>query len=138
MIRSIMQMPEKPTIVSDKIRISFDYDGTLDQLRVQEVVGILLEKYQNDIEIYIVTRRYQIEGEEVLQTCASLGLDDMNIIYTDRAFKYPTLINNNIDLHIDNDYIELYQIPLREEVNILIIYSEDWINKLFNYIDRLL
>lgn len=116
-------------------KVSIDYDGTLSLVEIQEFVLYLQENYE--VELYITTRRYEIEGEEVIQTAYALDIPENNITFCDRNFKYEYLIDNNIDIHIDDDYAEVLQIPLGKKVNILCIYQPKWDEEFFSYLNNL-
>jgi hypothetical protein len=98
-----------------KIKVSFDWDGSLERESVKEYARELIDR---DIEVYIVTSRYNntkaLEyygtsvNDEIFNTAEELGIPIKNIIFTNMEWKY-TYFKNNLDylFHIDDSSQEL-------------------------------
>lgn len=99
-------------------KISFDYDGTLDdhfngivnenKLSVQQLLAELIEE---GCDVYIITRRFgpeNFESQKVFELLKTLNipLSKEKIIFTNRAYKHLTIQNLKIDIHIDDDIVE--------------------------------
>lgn len=94
------------------MKISFDFDNTLDKKFVRQLCRYLISKHH---DIYIVTtRRYNtLEGQDpdtynkdLFESVAKLGIKRDNIIFTEYEWKYQILDKMNIDVHYDDNESE--------------------------------
>ena len=104
-----------------KLKISFDYDGTLsDDFDVQinkqkEVIRSLARKYiMEGHDVCIITKRYDFSNKglgkkneyfEVYELAKQLIIK--NVYFTNREMKFSTIIKLKIDLHFDNSEVEV-------------------------------
>lgn len=81
--------------------IAFDFDGTLDDKRMQDFA---LKLKRSDIEIWIVTMRRDNEfNNNILKPVLNrLGLSKYNVVFCDEKPKWEFLKAINADLYIDN------------------------------------
>lgn len=100
------------------MKISFDFDGTLsNNIAIREYCSNLVE--QNKHEVFIITRRYdektfrdspitlnQQEHVEVYDIAQQLGVDLLNVHFTNRAMKFESINELGINIHIDDDDYE--------------------------------
>ena len=102
------------------MNISFDYDGTLIHIHH------LVEKFQlSGDSVFIVTSRNQNkEHKELYDDADRLGIKRENIHFTNNEIKLPTIEKLNIQLHFDDDYVEV------DEIN---RYATNCIALLVNY-----
>jgi hydroxymethylpyrimidine pyrophosphatase-like HAD family hydrolase len=101
-------------------RISFDFDGTLSFIHqegyecmkhIQEIAKQLTSEDKHDI--YIITRRNFFDFEEtfeVFNLAALLGINKNKIIFTNREYKFHTINQLEVDIHIDDDWEDLDRI----------------------------
>ena len=111
-----------------KLKVSFDFDSTLDTPSIQEYAKLLIEK---GIEVWIVTSRYDsedkytpeflktinLEGikkgeltklhEELFKIADKLGIDKNHIVFTNMIPKY-TYFSNHPEFiwHLDDSWQE--------------------------------
>lgn len=115
------------------IKVSFDFDGTLhDNDEVQSLAAELSK--DPSFELYITTRRYSHTDErrDVMIFAEVLGIPNERITFTDRDYKYPYLVSAEIDIHLDDDLQECMHVWLGDNMSILWIGHEKWID-MFNY-----
>jgi hypothetical protein len=105
-----------------KKRVSFDFDGTLNEdffggknPHKDEVQKLLVELFNDEsFDVYIITRRFgpnncnkgqKNEHEVVLNLLNQLNiqLPEEKIIFTNREYKYSFINKLDIDIHLDDD-----------------------------------
>lgn len=101
------------------MKISFDWDSCLAEIRQQEIAKRFIE---NGDEVWIVTSRPESDpiqanwsNKIVFSIAQKLGIPVERIIFTNYEDKWISLDRLSIDLHFDDDIIE---IELIEENNI--------------------
>lgn len=98
------------------MNISFDFDGTLkDDPMIQDYCAELIKATNH--EVHVITRRYSSDRDEymlgesehleVLTLTQELGIKDKNVHFTDRQMKTEHILDLSIDLHIDDDLLEV-------------------------------
>jgi hypothetical protein len=105
------------------MKISFDFDGTLDDEfggqiinHQKEEIQQLAKKYvEEGHDVCIVTRRYDesrkklgLKNEHVVvyELAKKLGITDIN--FTNREFKFSHLIRLKVDMHFENSEEEIH------------------------------
>lgn len=86
------------------MNISFDFDNTLDRLRVQDIA---IECIDSGYTVWIITRRYENENKEVYEVADKLGIPKERVIFTNGEWKWRTIKNLPIDCHYDDKVIEI-------------------------------
>lgn len=112
------------------IRVSFDYDNTLDRIEVQEYAKELVE---SGYEVWIVTSRYSNEeaknvnwgkitvdsdvvdypnfiknkNKELFNIADEIGIPKSQILFTNAIWKYPSIRDNKMIWHLDDNHKEL-------------------------------
>lgn len=105
------------------MRISFDFDGTLENdfdgtLNLQKIeIQQLAKKYVSEGHtVFIITKRYgpemtgqglKNEHKKVLILAQILGIPLQNCIFTNREFKNNMIVNQKIDMHFENSEYEV-------------------------------
>jgi hypothetical protein len=105
------------------MRISFDFDGTLENdfdgtLNLQKIeIQQLAKKYiQEGHNVFIITKRYgpefsqlgiKNEHRKVLILAEILGISPKNCIFTNREFKNNMILAQKIDMHFENSDYEV-------------------------------
>lgn len=87
------------------MKISFDFDGTLDRHYMQELAQSFINRGD---EVWIVTSRVRNPvkwNKDVEEVATMLGIRN-NIFYTEGDNKWKFLKNHAFDFHFDNDVIE--------------------------------
>lgn len=139
----------------NKIKISFDYDGTLSRhfggevnLKEQEIRNLFLNLINDDnVVLYIITRRYGPENpnklikneyQAVFDTLNSLGVNIPmdNIIFTNRKYKYDYINRIGIDIHLDDDIMEYKLIDKFSKAKCVHVISDDWMEKFKLFFDN--
>lgn len=89
------------------MRISFDFDGTLSQESIQVLAETLNNSEFN--ELFIVTSRVSKTewNKDLFSVAEFLGIPRNHIFFTEGDFKWKTLKELNIELHFDDDYMEI-------------------------------
>lgn len=124
-------------------KVSFDFDGTIEFEDVQEVAKDLIKKEHT---VCILTTRfsdpsnYNFDATEIHQhlfdIAKKVGIDE--IYFTEFEWKYKSIDDYNIDIHIDDCY--------REEVCLInhkckakaILYPTEWWRKeLYSLLERI-
>jgi hypothetical protein len=106
------------------MKVSFDFDSTLDRPSVQDFAKELVN---DGIEVWIVTSRISIEyaksnldefslsrvnksNNELFRVADNLGIKREHIHFTNTQFKSDFLSNKNFIFHLDDDSDELIAI----------------------------
>lgn len=128
----------------EKIKISFDYDGTLSLEKIQNIARKL---NKNEIDIFILTSRFgnmermkykDLESNEVIYQLASeLGIPSHRISFTNQIPKWMVLNESGVQIHIDDDEREIRSINYYGIVKTFSVNSENLEQDLFLYIDAL-
>ena len=84
--------------------ISFDFDKTLDRPRVQQIARECIE---SGYTVWIITRRYEDESEEVYKVADELGIPRERTLFTNGEWKWRTIKDLPIDVHWDDKVIEI-------------------------------
>lgn len=116
-------------------KVSFDFDGTLEYIEVQDVAKDLIKR---GYEVCILTTRfsdpskYNFDATEAHQqlfdVAKDVGIEEIH--FTEYEYKYKTIDSFGIDIHIDDDY--------RDEVFVInktcraraILYGYGWVKEL--------
>jgi len=96
--------------------ISFDYDGTLSEPKVQAIAEDCI---LNDNNVYIITKRSPTDSKEVFDTAMKLGIKKSNIIFTNGEPKWSYLIDCNIDTHYDDMQDEIEQMKQKTSTKLI-------------------
>ena len=115
-------------------RVSFDFDGTIDIKVVQEYAKSLMER---GVDVWICTSRFESGYEhdwgwrewsnaDVEKIAEKLNIK--KIIYTNMVDKWELLINNDVDLHLDNDNLEIELLNENSDIKGVLI-EEGWKEK---------
>ena len=121
------------------MRISFDFDGTLDDyfdnhpnVRKNEIRDLAKRYILENHDVCILTRRYDTDNEsnKVYRLAKELGIK--NVYFTNRSMKFPFIINLGIEKHFDDcEYeIDLINRSCAEQSHVcLTVHVEDknWI-----------
>lgn len=90
------------------MKVSFDFDGTLDKPTVQAYAKELIEK---GIEVWIVTARlsdYKAPSDtwndDLYNIAALVGIDTNRIVFTDNTEKYHYFRNRSFVWHLDDHW----------------------------------
>ena len=124
------------------LRVSFDFDDTLDKEYVQKYVKELITR---GIEVWIVTSRfsdpyeYEFPNQPVETTlqmhrnlfdvAKGLGISKEHIKFTEMIFKAEYFKDNWFAFHVDDHYVELNTINKRTNVTGIQVQKSSWISK---------
>jgi electron transfer flavoprotein alpha subunit len=97
-----------------KLNISFDYDSTISEKYIQQICKQLQKLGHN---IFITTSRLSDDNlfehmnkdwnKDLWQVCLDLNIPKENVTFTQYVDKYTVLDKNNINIHIDDDEVEI-------------------------------
>jgi len=122
----------------NKLKISFDFDGTLEYKMIHTVARKLIK--QGHVVCILTTRysdtsRYEFDAtgvnEEIFSVAKSLGIKD--IYFTEMEWKYKSIDDYKIDIHIDDNRDEIITINEKCEAR-AILYIHGWKVELKNLI----
>ena len=92
-----------------KMKVSFDFDGCLDQTPMQELCKKFIAL---SAEVFITTSRstgmekgINFANKDLFELTDALGIERKNIIFTNYEDKYTFV--KDFDLHFDNDELEI-------------------------------
>lgn len=113
----------------EPLRISFDFDETLDRPDVQSYARELASR---GFEIWICTARLPEKdapsihwNEDLYKVADSLGIPRSRIIFTAYRDKWVPLLENKIAMHLDDSYEEIEMIMDTEDVRGVLV-DRNW------------
>ncbi len=117
------------------MKVSFDFDGTLTQLKVKEFCKELIVLGH---EVWICTMRYDdahlaktrhvyYDNIGLYATCDLLGIDRSRIIFCNETTKSPFLAPHNFVFHLDDDQTVLNEIAEKLPNLAIDVYQSDWL-----------
>lgn len=120
------------TIQTKDITISFDFDDTLSIAEVQKIArGLINDKYN----VIITTSRSSEKDNSDLEDVAEcIGITDIS--YTNYEDKHISLKNKDVDIHIDNDRVELFLLQQYTSIVPVDVNNKDWVLMLNELLDR--
>ncbi|MEO1654286.1 MAG: hypothetical protein AAFU64_12135 [Bacteroidota bacterium] len=104
------------------MKISFDFDDTLDQTYIQQL-ALLLAKA--GAEVYIITRRGPTGNRDLFALAEVLWIPEKRIFFTNGQAKTETIIRLGIDLHLDDQPEEIWELSKRNIPALLVNF--DWL-----------
>ena len=117
------------------MKVSFDFDDTLDRESVQKYARGLIER---GIEVWITTSRHSNKendfatdwNDDLFEVVDSLGIPRERIIYTEGADKYLYFENENFVWHLDDCWVTNRLINKNTKTKAIShIGSGNWIGK---------
>ena len=110
-----------------KIKVSFDYDGTLALPNVESYCKELIDR--GNIEVWVVTSRVSDEtiknthqpwlkpnsNDDLWETCERLSIPKERVIFTEHVDKIEYLRDKDFIFHLDDDIYELMEILESED-----------------------
>ena len=123
-----------------KLIVSFDFDGTLEFLDVQNYVKGLMDK---EIEIHITTTRYEdpkrylpviVDHNDLYKIAKKLGIKTIN--FTNFEDKYIFLKDEDYLFHVDDDRIDLLLINHNTKIKGIDVLLSDWKEKCNKLIEK--
>lgn len=119
--------------MNNKKRVSIDFDGTLTKPEVQEYVKELIVK---GIDVYIVTARYNemlkhrylanCTNDDLYTVIENIGIPLKNVVFTNMTCKTLVLESSNVEFHLDDDELQLYEIHLKKSTHPISVLQENW------------
>lgn len=115
------------------MKISVDFDGTLEFQDVQTYIKELIEQ---GIEVHITTSRYKdpssylpviVNHDDLYEISNKLGITTIN--FTDFCDKYLFLKNKDYLFHLDDDRFEVFAINTKTNVKGIDALQYDWKDK---------
>ena len=110
------------------MKISFDFDSTLDQIPMQKLASGFMEM---GAEVFITTSRgtemyggIKLDNTDVFQLADKLGIKRENIIFTNYDDKFNYV--KDMSIHFDDDYEQIFHInehPLCKAIGFLYTHN---------------
>ena len=112
------------------MRISFDFDFTISLEKIQKIALSIM----NDHEIFIVTSREAYNRyDDIIDISKKLCIARTNIFYTNGKPKWPFLLDLEVDMHFDDDEVEINAIRTNcPHITALMVYDDLTFHKHFN------
>jgi len=95
---------EEEKKVADMNKVSFDFDGTIELERYQNIAKKLKDEGQT---VYIVTRRQDSQSKSVYEVADKIGIPHSRVYFTNGKMKWETIKRLNIGTHYDNNPDEI-------------------------------
>lgn len=119
-------------IQTKDITISFDFDDTLSEIEVQKIARDLVKDKYN---VIITTSRSESKDNSDLEDVAgNIGISIVN--YTNYEDKHIHLKGREVDVHIDNDKVELFLLQQYTNIVPVDVKNKDWVFMLNELLDR--
>jgi hypothetical protein len=111
----------KSTFKPQKMKVSFDYDGTLSEIPVRRFCKQLMHE---GIEVWVCTMRYDdahlakatrrinYNNADLFMVCDLLGIKREHIIFCNETSKSPFLEPHNFAFHLDDDPYVIQEVGL--------------------------
>lgn len=133
------------------MKISFDFDGTLENKTAQKLAALLISM---GFEIWIVTTRWDdtystnvldepTRNDDLYEVAKALGIPNSNIVFTNMTWKVDYFMNNKDFLfHVDDNLTEVKAIHGKAKVKTFSCWGTNgtWYNKALklatNYLKR--
>lgn len=133
------------------MRVSFDFDGTLESKYIQDYARKLIER---GIEVWVVTSRFgddekykrfyhtsinvDLTNKDLREITNELGIPEARLVFTNMADKYEFFEKNQDFLwHIDDDWIENDLINKNTKVEGINIFgNSSWMKKTDEIINK--
>jgi len=104
--------------VKNKLKISFDYDGTLHVPIIVNLAKILVEA-GNDV--WILTARCDYDQNlDLKKLISEIGIENEKVLYTNGDLKYKIYSREKFDIHYDDSIEEIEEINSRGGNGILV------------------
>lgn len=102
------------------MKVSFDFDGTLDREAVQKYASELISR---GVEVWICTSRFKDNNEfrknwndDLFKIADELGIIRERIIFTEFEFKANVLKDTDFIWHLDDDWIECKRLASKTKI----------------------
>lgn len=135
------------TAKKDKVKISFDFDGTIEHYfggtenKNREKIQNLFREFHNNenIEVYIITRRFDSENShkgnvnehiDVFNFAQSVGFPIEKVFFTNRNYKFAKIKELEINIHLDDEELEIHYIKHWSRASGVHVEHPDWETKL--------
>lgn len=112
-------------------KVSFDFDGTLDNDEVQKFAIKLIN---NGIDVWVHSARFPESevrprwNDDIYKLADKLGIPKTNIVLTEMYDKFIFLQNNNFIWHLDDSTSTIKSINENSDVK-GVHYSGNWLKK---------
>ncbi len=119
-------------IQTKDITISFDFDDTLSNVEVQKIArGLVKDKYN---VIITTSRGGEKDNSDLEDVAEALGINSVK--YTNYEDKHIHLKGKGVDIHVDNDRVELFLLQQYTNIVPVDVKNKDWIFMLNELLDR--
>lgn len=116
------------------MKVSFDFDSTLDRIDVQEFAHNLIK---NGVEVWICTSRFSPENahrkdwnDDLFAVASKVGIPKDRVIFTNMANKSEVIKDMGFIWHLDDDWIELDFINADTKTKGISVFGQNnWMNK---------
>ena len=136
--------------MNNKIKCSFDFDGTLELLPIQEYARELIEK--DKVEVWVTTSRFgddekykrffftstnvDLTNNDLWAVIQELGIPKERVHFTDMDDKWRYIKEMGFLWHIDDDWVENREILDNTKTLAISSYGPNWRHKCEKIIKR--
>ena len=115
----------------NNIKVSFDFDGTLDKQSVQKFSQELLFR---GYDVYITTQRKEPKlapslswNDDLFEISDSIGIKRKNIIFCNLESKYKIIKDMNFIFHLDDSFTEINLLKDHTNIKAVCIFgNKNW------------
>ena len=114
--------------------ITVDFDGTLSRADVQKYVKRLIF---HGHDVFVLTSRYDDlharnhslnpQNKDLYDVASACYIPPHRVIFMNMRSKYEYLFNSIVDIHIENDSLEIEEIQHLTGINCIDVNKKDWI-----------
>lgn len=132
-------------VMENKVKICFDFDGTLTEDKIQSLARKLPK---STTSLYILTSRLGNmqrmkfsdlkTNEDIFTLAAELGIPPHKVSFTNQSFKWTVLNESGIHIHIDDDLREIESLNWHGIVKAFDANSATLEEDVLDYIDAVL
>ena len=118
------------------MKVSFDFDNTLDKIYVQDYAKSLINK---GIEVFIITARFNElrksfyktnpQNEDLFKVAEKLGIKERNIIFCNMEDKSTAIIDTDLKFHLDDCWVTIKDINTNTKIPAIDVMQADWKEK---------
>ena len=94
-------------VLAEATRVSFDFDGTLETKRGQEIA---IKELEAGNDVWVITARDISDSRPVLKLADTLGIPHSKVVFTNGEDKWKYMIRYRIAKHYDNNAEQIKKI----------------------------
>ncbi len=115
------------------MKVSFDFDGTLDKVYVQDYAKSLINK---GVEVFVITARFNElrksfykanpSNDDLWKVCENVGIPTRNVIFCNMEDKSTAIVDTDLKWHLDDCWVTINDINTNTTIPAIDIMHADW------------